>query len=156
MKTLIFTILIIVSFTGCLDLALNTIGHIASGKGKSIHNIDVTTLKTQNQKDAFLRQALIAKNLSKMQELIEVGANVDNKVTYYTGSTDITPLIEVCNNILKDIENRTFYLDVIELLLSKGANPNQTDPQGKNPLMILKGSNPDAIDILIKYGAKSN
>lgn len=153
MKAFLLPLLFIFIFSGCVLELLNTVGHIASGKGKSIHTLDVTKLETQGEKDVFLRQALREKDLSKMKELVDVGANVDTHKTYYGGTTDITPIVEVCNNIIKsDLD--TFSISALEFLLANGANPNQKNPTGESLITMIKGKNSTAIDILIKYGAK--
>ena len=45
--------------------------------------------------------------------------------------------------------------DVVELLISKGANVNAVNEAGMRPLMFARGSgNKDVVEILIKNGAQ--
>jgi ankyrin repeat protein len=83
--------------------------------------------------------ASLSKRSSQVELLLSQGAQIDQ-----LDGDDLTPLM------------RTHSKDMIDLLIAKGANVNQTNGAGKNVLAIALSQNPENIDHLLAKGARFN
>lgn len=77
----------------------------------------------------------VGPNTDVAKVLIGQGANVNKKASTYGGST---PLMEAA---------RTYDVEIIKLLLERGADPNITDDKGYTAAMVL-GSLPQSLEVL--------
>ena len=121
-----------------------------------------------------LHLALFSKDEAKAKDLIEAGANVNERTPYGTSSLHIAVLVGLADITMLLIENgvdintkdnwdwtalhsaaEKGHKEVTELLIAEGANVNANDGAGRTPLCYAKDEGHTEIaELLRKHGAK--
>ena len=107
---------------------------IARGADVNLDNIDGTSP---------LHSACVVNSLEAVQMLLAKGAMIDRKEV----TDGDTPLIRACQ------DNDS--LEIIQALVSAGADVNMMDNQGYTPLLTaVKWAHPEAVELLLSAGAR--
>jgi ankyrin repeat protein len=107
-----------------------------------------------------LNRAIINSQLDRVKRAIAAGIDVNGDGTSPFGPPLFVAAMSggECCKTGDNIYNVTGSVEIVELLLSKGANPNFADKSGKTPLHIASGtsSNSAVVRLLLDAGANPN
>ncbi len=113
------------------------------------YNPNVNTTTTNKNisplMNIFLQSESINNHLTLVQKMIDMGANINDKVKM--GGAYFTPL---------DFAIRDNNIDVLKYLLKNGANPNIVNKYGTSLNSAVDVNSPEIIELLFKYNADFN